>query len=106
MAHYVLAYRGGSSEPPGSEAEMNALVAAWTAWFGKLGSAVVDAGNPFAASKTVASGGAVSDGGASALAGYSIVAAADIGAASELAKGCPILAAGGSVEVYEIHPMM
>ena len=47
-----------------------------------------------------------SSGAASAgLTGYSIVDAADLSAAATLAKGCPVLGAGGSVEVYEAMPM-
>jgi hypothetical protein len=33
--------------------------------------------------------------------GYSIIEAPDMDAAVELAKGCPILTAGGSIEVAE-----
>jgi hypothetical protein len=76
------------------------------AWFGAIGTAVVDHGNPFADAKTVSNDGRISDGGASGMSGYSIVSAADLVAAAELAKGCPILAGGGSVEVYQIHPLM
>ncbi len=104
MANFVFAYKGGAE--PGTEEEGKAVMGAWMAWFGKIGPAIVDAGNPFDGSKTVATNGAVSDGGTSDLSGYSIVSAPDLTAASEMAKGCPILTSGGSVEVYEIHPMM
>jgi hypothetical protein len=36
------------------------------------------------------------------LGGFSIVKAASLEAASEIAKGCPILNAGGNVEVREV----
>jgi hypothetical protein len=39
------------------------------------------------------------------LGGYSIVTADDLAAAAEPAKGCPVLAAGGTVEVYEALDM-
>ena len=51
MANYLLAYRGGST--PDSEEEQQAVMAAWTSWFGSLGPAVVDGGNPFSVSATV-----------------------------------------------------
>ena len=49
MTNFVLAYRGGAmAETP--EAQEKAM-AEWGAWFGGLGGALVDGGNPFAASR-------------------------------------------------------
>ena len=45
MAKYVLVYYGGSM--PETEAEQAAVMKAWGEWFGGLGAAVVDGGNPF-----------------------------------------------------------
>ena len=103
MTKFVFAYRGGSA--PESEAEGEAVMAAWMGWFGNLGAAVVDGGAPFGPSATVGSDGGLSDGGASSLTGYSILEAADLAAATEMGKGCPVLASGGTVEVYETMPM-
>ena len=102
MAKFVLAYRGGSmaATPEAQEAAMQA----WTGWFATLGGAVVDAGNPFGPSTSVASDGAAAAA-TSALTGYSIVEAGDLRLAAELAAACPVLAAGGSVDVYEALPM-
>lgn len=102
MANYVLAYKGGSMAA--TETEREAAMAAWGSWFGTLGQAVVDAGNPFGASTSVSANG--SSGGQGSLTGYSVLAADDLAAATELAKGCPILANGGSVEVYETIQVM
>ena len=102
MAKYLFAYKGGSV--PGSDAEREAVMAAWGAWFGQLGGAVVDMGAPVGASSTVSSGG-VSDGGASQLTGFSVLQADSLGAANELAQGCPHLKSGGSIEIYEAHEM-
>ncbi len=104
MAKYVLAYTGGAT--PETEAEQQAVMAAWTGWFQTLGQAIADPGNPFGPSKTVASDGSVGDGGASGLSGYSVLTADSLDAAAELAKGCPVLTAGGSVEVYETFDVM
>lgn len=55
MGKYVLAYKGGSmAETP--EAQEKAMQA-WMGWFGALGSAIVDGGNPFGASTAVQSDG-------------------------------------------------
>ena len=103
MANYLLAYKGGGMAE--TDAEREAAMAAWGAWFGTLGPAIVDAGNPFGPSAAVGPGGA--DGAASSgLSGYSVLSADSLTAATELAKGCPVLASGGSVEVYETVPVM
>jgi YCII-related domain len=104
MANYLLAYKGGGMAA--TDAEREAAMAAWGNWFGTLGPAIVDAGNPFGPSAAVGGNGAVSQGAASGLTGYSVLQADSLDAASELAKGCPVLAAGGSVEVYETIPVM
>lgn len=101
MTNYVLTYHGGAGMPE-TEAEQAEVMAAWGAWMGELGDKLVDGGNPLAAHKTVAADGSVSDGGTAAeLGGYSIVSADSFDAAVAMAKGCPILAAGGSVQVSE-----
>jgi len=102
MGKYVFAYKGGTmaDTPEAQEAAMNA----WMGWFGELGAAVVDGGNPFAGSTAVLADGSVGTAGAG-LTGYSVVEAATLDVAASLAKGCPVLAAGGSVEVYEALPM-
>jgi hypothetical protein len=104
MAKYLLAYTGGAT--PETEAEQQAAMAAWTNWFGEIGPAIADPGNPFGPSKAVGSGGTVSDGGPSGLTGYSLVNADSLDAAAELAKGCPVLTNGGAVEVYETFDVM
>ena len=103
MAKYVLAYRGGSM--PETPAAQEAVMAAWGAWFEQLGGSVLDAGNPFGASKSVASDGSMKDAGGAGLGGYSILTADSLAAAADLAKGCPILTGGGSVDVYEAMDM-
>jgi hypothetical protein len=102
MAKFVFAYTGGSmAETPEAQEE---AMAAWGAWFGTLGAAIVDPGNPFGASNRVSSSSA--EGSASTgLGGYSIIEADDISAASKLAGGCPVLSGGGAVDVYEAMPM-
>jgi hypothetical protein len=101
MSKFVLAYQGGSMAM--TEEEIQASMAQWGQWFGDLGAAVLDGGNPFGASTKVTAGGRADA--ASGITGYSIVDAADLEAAADLAKGCPVLAAGGTVDVYEALDM-
>src|SRR4029453_3071485 len=104
MADYVLLYSGG--EMPEGKEEQDAVMAAWNAWFGELGGALKDGGNPFTpAAKTIGSDGSVSDGGGGGR-GYSIVTANSLDEAVTRVKGCPVLQGGASVTVYETFAVM
>lgn len=104
MANYLLAYTGGST--PETEEARDAQMAAWGKWFQDLGEVVVDPGNPFGPSKAIAADGSVGDGAQSGLTGYSVLTADSLDAATEMAKGCPVFAVGGRVEVYETFEVM
>lgn len=103
MPKFIFVYHGGKA--PSDPAEQERVMAAWGAWMGGLGSVLIDGGAPVGMSKTVSPSGVTDDGGANPVSGYSMVEAADQDAAAEMAKGCPILADGGSVEVAEILSM-
>ncbi len=85
---------------PDTPAEQEKQMAAWGGWFGSLGEGLIDGGSAFGASKSIAPGGAVTAVAGEGLTGYSVVEAADLDAAAALGQGCPILASGGTVEVY------
>ena len=104
MASYLLAYTGGST--PETEEARDAQMAAWGKWFQDLGEAVVDPGNPFGPSKAIAADGSVGDGASSGLTGYSVLAADSLDSATEMAKGSPVFAVGGRVDVYETLEVM
>lgn len=104
MATYLLVYKGGSM--PETEAEQGQVMEAWGKWFSGLGEAVVDGGNPFGPSKSVSADGSISDGASSRLSGYSILKAENLDAAAALAKDCPVLLGGASIEVYETFDVM
>ena len=99
MTNYLLAYSGGADMAEATPEQQQAVMEAWGAWFGSLGAAVVDGGNPFGPSTTVSPDGSVGGVGGSALTGYSILSADGLDAAAALAKGCPLLSVGGTVEV-------
>jgi hypothetical protein len=103
MGKYVYVYKGGST--PQTDAEREAVTAAWTSWIGGLGDTFVDIGNPFgpsAAVKADGSNGAASSG----LSGYSVIRASSLDDAVGKARGCPVFAGGGSVDVYETFEVM
>jgi hypothetical protein len=105
MAKYLLAYHGGGM--PESEEEGARVMAAWARWYEELGAAVVDPGNPVGSARTIDPNGAVRDGGGvNPVSGYTIIEAATLDDAVSKAKGSPLLAAGGSVEVCETFEAM
>jgi hypothetical protein len=103
MANYVLVYHGGGM--PESPEEGAKIMAAWTSWFGTLGDALVDGGNPASHTKTIGADGSVSDD-PSGPSGYSIIKADSLDAAVGLAKGCPVLQGGASIQVVETFEAM
>jgi hypothetical protein len=105
MANFVLIYTGGMGMAM-SEEEQQKVMADWGAWYGKLGEAVVDGGNPFGASKTITADG-MGDGAVSAPAatGYTVISADSIEDAVEKSKDHPHVHHGGQVTVYETIQM-
>jgi hypothetical protein len=106
MANFVLLYSGGGM--PATEAEQAAVIQAWTAWYTRLGDAVLDPGNPFTpAARSIAPNGKVSDAPVGVMAtGYTVLKADSLDAAVELARGCPALQGGSQISVYETFPVM
>ena len=103
MPDYLLVIHGGTA--PQSPEEAEETMAAWGAWYESIGSAVKDLGNPVGASSTVSAEGVSPGGGANPASGYLILTADMQAAAEDMAKACPVLDMGGSVEVAEIIPM-
>jgi hypothetical protein len=105
MAKYLFVYHGGGSAPA-SKDEMKAVMDAWGAWFGSLGAAVIDGGNPVGASSTVRSDGTLTGGGgANPASGYRLIEASSLEDAHQKAKGCPLLKAGGTIEIAQALDM-
>ena len=104
MAKYLFVYHGGSH--PETEDEVKEVMDAWGNWLGSMGPAVIDGGNPVGKSTTVNADGSVTkDGGPNPVSGYGLFEASDLDDALAKAKACPILAAGGSIEVAEAFDM-
>jgi hypothetical protein len=104
MAKYLFVYHGGGV-PPTKEAQAKAMDD-WGKWFGSMGKAVIDGGHPVGKSTTVRSDGStVNNGGANPASGYSLIEASSLEDAVTKAKGCPILASGGSIELAEAFDM-
>ena len=102
MAKFVVIYSGGmgmAAEPD----EQQRIMDEWGAWYGKMGAAIGDGGNPFAASKSFSgAGAAAADGpGTVPATGYTIIEADSLDAAAAACADHPHLAHGGQVSVFE-----
>jgi hypothetical protein len=93
MAEFIFTYRTRADYTPGTPDG----IAAWNAWFQGMGSQLRDLGRPVSGRATVGDSG---DG--ARLGGYSLVTAETLDEALALAKGCPIVAAGGGVVIGEL----
>lgn len=97
-----------SNEQPTAE-QLQQMEQAWGAFFGSIGPNMISTshlgftGNIIAADHTISEGFHVADG--HMVAGNVILKADSMEAALEIAKQCPILHAGGTVEVRDIMPM-
>ncbi|MEI6358243.1 MAG: YciI family protein [Verrucomicrobiota bacterium] len=103
MANFLLTYHGGKM--PDSPEEGAKVMAAWAAWFEKLGSAVVDGGNPTSQARAISPDGSVMDA-TTFPSGYSVISADSMDAAVEATRGCPVLADGAVVVVSETFNAM
>ena len=61
MPEFIFAYHGGGM--PDTPEEGAKVMAAWQAWYGAMGDAVVNGGAPVGMSKTVTNSGVADDGG-------------------------------------------
>ena len=103
MAQYAIVYIGGN--PPATKEEGMAHMQKYKDWIKSLGDAAVSPANPLAKTHTVGSDGSVQEGGKAGMSGYTIVEAESIEAAIAIAKACPFLEIGGSLEVSELIQM-
>lgn len=113
MKDFLLVYRTDENTMKAlaerSPEEMQASMKRWMDWIGGIAAQnkLTDRGNRLVPSgKVVKADNVIADGPyieiKECIVGYSIVKATSIEDAAESAKGCPVLAIGGNVEVREI----
>ena len=103
MTQYVIVYVGGN--PPSTPEEGKQHFAKYMQWLSDLGEAAVSPANPIKGTNTVNPDGSVSQSGNTQISGYTIVETDSMEAALEIAKACPFLEIGGSLEVSELGQM-
>lgn len=103
MPRYLIVYLGG--DQPSSPEEGKRHFAKYMDWLSSLGDSAVSPANPLKDTRTVNSDGTVTTGGTTAMSGYTIIEADSMEAALSIAKACPFLDVGGSLEVSELIKM-
>jgi len=103
MAQYFITYLGGNQ--PSSPEEGQQHMAKYREWLASLGDAAVSPANPLKGTSTVSPDGSVSSGGTTTMSGFTIIEAGSMDAALSMARACPFLDIGGSLEVSELMKM-
>ena len=103
MTQYLIIYLGG--DQPSSPEEGKQHFAKYMAWLSSLGDSAVSPANPLKNTSTVNTDGTVTAGGATTMSGYTIIKADSMEAALTIAKACPFLDIGGTLEVSELVEM-
>jgi hypothetical protein len=103
MPQYMITYLGG--EQPSSPEEGKQHFAKYKEWLSSLGDAAVSPANPLKDTCTVNPDGTVANGGITTMSGYTIIQVDSMEAALSIAKACPFLDIGGSLEVSELMQM-
>ena len=109
MSEFTYLYRGGRDTLQSPDQRQKQLQK-WAAWFKELGTSghLKELGHPLESAGMVVKGSQkiVTDGpyaeAKDLVGGFSLIEAKDLAQAVEIAKGCPVLAAGGSVEVRPV----
>lgn len=104
MANYMITYLGG--DHPSTPEEGKQHFEKYKAWLSSLGSAAVSPANPLKGTITVNPDGTISEGGTTAMSGFTVVEAKSMEEALVMAKACPFLEIGGSLEVSELLQIM
>ncbi len=103
MAQYIITYIGGNQ--PSSPEEGQQHFAKYKEWLASLGDAAVSPANPMKGTTTVNPDGTVSAGSTTHMSGYTIIEADSMESALTIARACPFLDIGGTLEVSELMQM-
>jgi hypothetical protein len=103
MTQYIITYLGG--DQPSSPEEGKQHFAKYNEWLSSLGDSAVSPANPFKNTSTVKTDGTVTTGSTTSMSGYTIIESDSMETALEIAKACPFLDIGGSLEVSELMQM-
>ena len=100
MAHYIITYIGG--QQPSNAEEGKAHFEKYQQWLVSLGDAVVSPMNPLKDTSVIKPDGEVVQGSLTEMSGFTLLDVDSHKIAIELARSCPFLEIGGSLEVSEL----
>lgn len=110
MKEFTMIFRSNLTERPAPE-QMQKMMDEWRDWMAGMAAQdqLANQGNRLSLEgRTIKPGNIVTDGPyvelKEAISGYTVLKARSLDEAVEIAKGCPILRVGGSVEVKEVIP--
>ncbi len=103
MSQYIITYHGGD-QPDTPEAGKTHF-AKYQEWLASLGKSAISPMNPIKNTSTVNPNGSVTLGSSSAMSGYTIIEAESNESALKIARACPFLEIGGTLEVSELVKM-
>ena len=103
MPQYVIVYLGG--DQPSSPEEGKQHFAKYREWLSSLGDSAVSPANPLKHTSTVNPDGTVTTGGTTSMSGFTVIKADSMDEALLVARACPFLDVGGSLEVSELIQM-
>jgi hypothetical protein len=103
MAKFIIFYLGG--DQPATPEEGKQHFNKYMEWLNALGDTVVSPANPFKDTHTVKPDGSISTGSTTTMSGYTIIETEDMQTALSIARSCPFLEIGGSLEVSEMIEM-
>jgi len=104
MNKFILTYLGNTPHNMSPE-EGKKHMQDYHNWLQNLGEAVVSPANPIKDTHVVKPNGEVTKGGDSTMSGYTIVQADTIEDAIAMAKNCPYVTVGGTIEVSQLIQM-
>lgn len=103
MPQFMITYLG--TPKPSSPEEGQKHMQKYMAWLSSLGDSAVSPANPIKNTITVNPDGSVTSGGTTSMSGFTIIEAESEDAALAIARACPFLDIGGSLEVSELMKM-
>lgn len=103
MAHYLMSYIGG--EHPTSPDEQKKHFDSYTRWLSSINEKILVPMMPLKDTVTINPDSTISEGTTTAMSGYTILNVETMQEALDIAKACPFLEIGGTLEVSELMQM-
>ena len=107
MSKFIFVYKGPATDMTDmSEEQSKAVLESWNQWMQKVGTSLVDVGNPMANGISMVDNGTETQ--PALLNGYSIVEAPNLESAQSMADGHPFLSEGKgnfAIDIYELMPV-